>query len=87
MGKGSWLISVFVFLMSCDCNCSVPLLTLPVVGLQCVDVVFDDGTHLLFNCTFIDCIFYLNVLKGVLASVPTHGFLKTLHINDSLYTI
>ena len=24
--------------------------------------------------------------KGVLSSVPTHGFLQTLHINNSLYT-
>ena len=25
-------------------------------------------------------------MKGVLSSVPTHGFFQTLHINDSLYT-
>ena len=25
-------------------------------------------------------------MKGVLSSVPTHGFLQTLHINNSLYT-
>ena len=33
--------------MSCDCNCSVVLLTVPWVGLQCMIVVFPCPTHML----------------------------------------
>ena len=35
--------------MSCDCYCSVALLTVPWVGLQCMIVVFPDPIHMLFG--------------------------------------
>ena len=38
-----------VLRMSCYCKCSVTLLTVPWVGLQCVIMVFSDHTHLLFG--------------------------------------
>ena len=49
--------TLVVFLMPCDCECSVSVLWLslavPRVGLQCVILVFPDHTHLHFKLLFI----------------------------------
>ena len=45
MGKGSWLVCLFVFLVSCDCDLMVPW-----VGLQFLIVVFPDYfPHIVFG--------------------------------------
>ena len=42
-------LTLFVFMVSYDCYCSVALPHGALVGLQCVIVVFPDHTHLHFN--------------------------------------
>ena len=40
--------TLFVFLVYCDCKCSVAFLEVPWVALRCVIMVFPDLTHILF---------------------------------------
>ena len=44
--------TLLVFLASCECCCSVALLTMLRVGIQCVIVVLPDHTHLPFYCLY-----------------------------------
>ena len=46
--KRAGCLTLFVFLVSRGCYCTVFLLAVPWVGLQCLLVVFPDHTHLLF---------------------------------------
>ena len=65
--KRAACFSLIVFLMSCGFECSVSFLMVPLIGLQCVVVVFPDHTHLPFEANISPLVnvkhFYLLLLQ------------------------